>query len=118
MTELSGGKCSVCGHVSWPRPNYCPEGCGATIQPHTLANKAKVYVSTRVDVPHPVFGSSYRVGYADLESGPRVFGHFPSVEPVPIGSEVRVTVQEFDDPERESKTEAIVFQQTSERDLS
>lgn len=111
MTEvLVGGKCSNCGHLSWPEPNYCSEGCGATIVPVEIENSATVYAATVIDVPHVVFGSSYQLGYADLGSGPRVFGHFESTVPAEIGREVRVALRKFVHPDdSEQSTEAVVF---------
>ena len=111
MTEvLVGGKCSTCGHLSWPKASYCSEGCGATIAPVELENSATVYAATVVNVPHAIFGSRHQLGYADLSSGPRVFGHFESTEPAEIGSEVQITLREFVSPEdSEQRAEAVVF---------
>lgn len=113
MNDLTGGKCSTCGHVSWPMPAYCSEGCGATIEPTQLANEAAVYVDSVIHVPHPVFGNSYHLGYADLTSGPRVFGHFDSLEPVAPGTPVQVEVRDTvdsTDPERVVRTVFFVSQ--------
>lgn len=90
MTTLTARKCSSCGHVSWPGGDYCPAGCGATTAPATLANAGSVYVSTVIDVPHESFGASYRVGYVDLDGGPRVFGHFDSPAAAEIGTRVGI----------------------------
>lgn len=109
MNELTGGTCSKCGHVSWPQPTYCSEGCGATIEATTLANDAEVYVDSVIHVPHPVFGSSYHLGYADLSAGPRVFGHFDSLEPVAPGTRVNIEVRDLVDPSDPERVVQTVF---------
>lgn len=101
----------MCGHVSWPAPHYCEEGCGQTISPAEIPNDATVYVSTVISVAHPIYGETYQVGYADMSMGPRVFGHFSTPEPVAIGTPVQVQLVDFNVPgEPNRKASTAVFQ--------
>lgn len=110
MKKLTGGACTDCGHVSWPTPRFCPQGCGQTISPVVLANEGVVYISTVVNVPHAVYGPTYQVGYVDLSGGPRVFGHFDTTELVPVGSPVSIDLVEFDTPgDANEKATTVIF---------
>ena len=76
-----------------------------------IPNEATVYVSTVISVAHPVYGDTYQVGYADLSRGPRVFGHFDTLEPVAIGTSVWIKLVDFDVPgESDQKASTVVFQ--------
>lgn len=115
MHDLLGGRCTTCGHTSWPLPNYCSEGCGATIETLPIANTGIVYASTTIRVPHPVFGDEYQVGYVDLEAGPRIFGHFQWVNKAKIGTAVRIDFKDIVDlRDDERLVRTVVFSSLEE----
>lgn len=71
-TELIGGRCEMCGEVSFPARNWCT-GCGEPhIMPERLVGVGILYSYTVVHLGRPGVAVPYALGIADLTAGVRV----------------------------------------------
>jgi uncharacterized protein len=72
--QLVGSKCEQCGARYFPRTTVCASCLGRDVSRVHLSAKGRLYTLTTVAMAPPGFSAPYRLGWVDLDDGPRVFG--------------------------------------------
>ena len=71
--RLVGSSCEACGERYFPQTKVCPSCLGRTLSRVHLTEKGRLHSVTTVAMAPPGFRAPYRLGWVDLEDGPRVF---------------------------------------------
>ncbi|MGH2784329.1 MAG: Zn-ribbon domain-containing OB-fold protein [Actinomycetota bacterium] len=72
--RLVGSACHACGARYFPQTTTCPACMGRDLGRVHLSEKGRLHSVTTVAVAPPGFQAPYRLGWVDLDNGPRVFG--------------------------------------------
>lgn len=113
--QLIGSKCKVCGEVVFPKRTQCPKCHTETEVEVLLCRRGKVYCSSITYIaPWTMYKGPvpYSVGHVELPERvliPTRFPLDPGGQPLPIGSEVELAVEEWGEDEEGNMVMMHVF---------
>jgi uncharacterized protein len=108
--RLEAGKCSKCGHISFPQRLICPE-CGAKeFEKINLSGKGKLATYTIIRVAPEGFGDQvpYAIGVVDLAEGIRIMAQITDCDPETLKTGDQL-VTKFRRIREEGNTGAIMY---------
>lgn len=101
--QLIGSKCKACGEIVFPRRAQCPRCYTETMEQVLLSTRGKVYCSSVSHLPPALYKGPvpYAVGHVELPERVLIPTTFTGVgaEPLPIGTEVELVIEEWDQDE-------------------
>lgn len=92
--RLVGAACTSCGTRFFPAPSICAACLSRRLERLHLSPRGRLHSVTTVVMAPPGFIAPYRLGWVDLDDGPRAFGQVvPADGPEPrIGDAMKVGV--------------------------
>lgn len=118
---LIGGKCSVCGYVSFPKRAVCPACIKEnTMEEMRLSRRGKIYSYSVLHIPLPAFPAPYILARIELPEGPIVLSLVTDCEPVEgaleIGDEVELVIGKIFEDNEGNDTIGYMFRPLQNRD--
>jgi uncharacterized OB-fold protein len=106
--HLTGNKCRNCGEVFFPQRKVCAKCFQEGLEDIPLSRRGKVYSSTVVrrapPPPYKLLGDfiPFGLGHVELPEGlviPTLFTGCDTSKPLPIGTEVKMTIEKLEEDE-------------------
>ncbi len=92
--RLEAGKCSSCGHISFPPRLICPECKGKTIATTTLSDEGTLLTFTVVRVASDKFSKEtpFPVGIVELDDGVKITAQIADadIDELKIGQKLKI----------------------------
>ena len=90
---LTGGRCSRCGFIGFPRPQTCLE-CGSdALESADLGSRGELLCETTVHMRTDKYAAGYSVGYVTMAHGVRVFGQVRKPDATSLAAGESMTVE-------------------------
>jgi uncharacterized OB-fold protein len=91
--RLVAGRCSSCGKLVFPPPEFCPECAGSEIEPAELPQEGRLYTWSVVHAARSGWKVPFVLGYVDLAPDVRVLAHIVGAEPDELAIDMPVRVR-------------------------
>lgn len=102
---LIGSKCTLCGHISFPKRVVCPICVkGNTMQQIPLSRYGRLKNFSVSKISQPGFPAPYVQSFVQLHDGPEIFSIITGVDPdkdiLRIGVQVELVIEKIGEDEK------------------
>jgi uncharacterized OB-fold protein len=95
--RIHGNKCKSCGHIYFPKAQFCFECFNRSMEEIVLSRHGKLYTYTIGRMASTHFQPPYAIGLVDMPEGVRVFAPLKKTEDetFKIGMEMELVIEEL-----------------------
>ncbi len=91
--RLVAGRCTACGKLIFPSPEFCPACAGSEIEAAELPQVGRLYTWSVVHTARPGWTAPFVLGYVDLGPDIRVLAHIAGVDPGKLAIDMQVKLR-------------------------
>lgn len=91
--RLIAGRCTACGKLVFPSPEFCPACAGSEIVAAELPQIGRLYTWSVVHTARPGWVAPFVLGYVDLGPDIRVLAHIVDADPDKLAIDMQVKLR-------------------------